>query len=342
MTCNVQVQLARQPEGQPLASDFAVREVPIREVGPGQFLVRNLELSLDPYMRSAIAGRHIGHRRLEPGEVIYGTCIGEVCASRHPDYEEGDLVSIEAGWQAYYLSRGEAHDQIRKVCAIDPLSAHLGAAGMPGLTAWVAVERLAEAKLGQTLLVSAAAGAVGGTAGQLARIKGARAIGLVGSPQKAALVVDRYGFAAAINYRDSDWLDQLRDIADEGIHAYVDCVGGAMLNAIMPLMALGGAVVPIGIAPPSDRGGSADLLSGFNVGLLMARRARMLGLIVYDHFDGFDHYTAIAARLIAEGKLIVHEDRVEGLEHAPAHFERLMRGENVGKAVVGIASRQTG
>lgn len=334
---NRQIQLVAQPDGMPTAADFVLRSVCVPEIGPGQFLVRNLELSLDPYIRTAIAGRHIGHRRLEAGEVIYGSCVGRVERSRHPDYPEGQLVVIESGWQDYHVASGSEHERIRKVRAATPLSAHLGILGMPGLTAWAGIEQLARVRLGDTVVVSGAAGAVGGAAGQLARAKGCRVVGLVGSAGKASLVTGRYGFDAAVNYRDADWTAQLARHCPDGIDAFFDCVGGPMLNAVTPLLAHYGSIVCCGLAPPSDRGGMAEAPAGFNTGLLMARRARMMGLIVYDYFDRFDRYERVAGALLSQGRLVLHEDRVSGLEQAPAHFERLMRGETSGKAIVTIA-----
>lgn len=335
---NLQVQLAAQPEGVPGEEHFVLRRVPVPELEPGQFLLRNLELSLDPYIRSAIAGRHIGHRRLDPGEVIYGSCVAQVVRSRHPDYAEGELVVGESGWQDYHVSRGEAHERLRKVGPAVPLSLHLGVLGMPGLTAWAGIERLAGVKLGDTVVVSAAAGAVGGTAGQLARAKGCRTVGIVGSADKADLVTRSYGFDAAVNYREADWVERLAGHCPDGIDAFFDCVGGATLNAVTPLMAHYGAIVCCGIAPPSDRGGAVEAAAaGFNTGMLMARRARMFGLIVYDFYEHFDRYVRAAGRLVADGRLVAVEDKRHGLAEAPAHFVRLMRGETRGKAVVTLA-----
>lgn len=337
MTLNRQVQLIAQPEGVPGAIDFELRTVSVREIGEGEFLVRNLVLSLDPYIRTAITGRHIGHRPLDPGDVIYGSCVGQVVQSRHPGYAEGEFVVLESGWQDYFVANGGEHQHVRKVSAVDPLSAHLGIIGMPGLTAWAGIECLADVKLGDTVVVSAAAGAVGGAAGQIARAKGCRVVGLVGSTEKGRLITDRYGFDAAINYRDADWVARLAAACPDGINAFFDAVGGTTLNAVTPLLALYGSIICVGLALPSDRGGGSAAPVGFNTGLLMARCGRMHGLIVYDYYDRFDHFVRIAEAMLANGSLILQEDRVEGLENAPGLFDRLMAGETSGKAIVAIA-----
>ena len=333
---NLQVQLARQPDGVPKATDFQVVTVARPKPGPGQFLIRNLYLSLDPYQRGAIAGRHMGHVKLNPGEVIYGRCLGEVIESHHPGYAVGEIVLVEAGWQQYYVSDANAHDEVRKITPDAPLSAYLGALGMPGLTAWAGVEKLAQPRLGDTFVVSAAAGPVGGTAGQLAKAKGCRVVGIAGSDEKCRLVVDKYGFDACINYRAKDWTDQLKAACPDGVNAYFDNVGGPMLDAVTAALALYGKIIMCGLVSQYNRTAD-DGWKGHNMGPFIGKRAQLLGLVVYDYYDHFFDYMKIGARLIKQGKLAIHEDRVDGLENAPAHFAKLMSGDNTGKALVAIA-----
>jgi NADPH-dependent curcumin reductase CurA len=332
---NLQVQLARQPEGVPKASDFQIAKAPKPAPGPGQFLVRNIYLSLDPYQRGAIAGRHMGHARLNQGDVIYGRCVGQVMESHHPGYAAGEYVLIESGWQQYYVSDANPHDEVRKIQPAAPLSAYIGALGMPGLTAWAGVEKLASPRLGDTFVVSAAAGPVGGTAGQLAKAKGCRAVGIAGSDEKCRLVVDKFGFDACINYKAKDWPEQLKAACPDGIHVYFDNVGGPVLDIITQQLALYGKVIMCGLVSQYNRT-KDDGWNGHNMGPFVGKRAQLLGLVVYDYYDRFDEYIKVATRLVQAGKLAIHEDRAEGLEAAPAHFVKLMSGQNTGKALVAI------
>jgi NADPH-dependent curcumin reductase CurA len=333
---NIQVQLARQPDGTPKVSDFQVVKTELPRLADGQFLVRNVYLSLDPYMRGAIAGRHMGHQRLNQGDVIYGRCVAEVMESRHKDYAAGDYVVLESGWQQYDVSAGEAADDVRKIDpAVAPLSAHLGVLGMPGLTAWAGVEKLADPALGSTFVVSAAAGPVGGTAGQLAKAKGCRAVGIAGSDEKCRIVVEEYGFDACVNYKNRNWTDELRSACPDGIDTYFDNVGGPVLDAITPALNLYGKIVLCGLVSQYNRAeGSAGY--GHNLGVFVGKRAQLFGLVVYDYTARLAEYHRAAVPLVRAGRLKFHEDRAQGIERAPEHFVRLMTGQNTGKALVVI------
>jgi NADPH-dependent curcumin reductase CurA len=334
---NLQVQLARQPDGEPKADDFRIVAADRPVVADGQFLTRTIYLSLDPYMRGAIAGRHMGHARLNQGDVIYGRCLSEVMESRHPSYRPGDLVVIEAGWQQYYVSNGGAHDAVRKVERRDgvPLSAHVGVLGMPGLTAYAGVEKLADPALGSTFVVTAAAGPVGGTAGQLGKSKGCRVVGIAGSDEKCRIVVAEYGFDACVNYRDADWPARLRAACPDGIDTYFDNVGGAVLDEIVKQLNLRGKVVLCGLMSQYNRvaDGAAH---GHDLGTFVAKRAQLFGL-VYDYVDRMAEFHKAVLPLLRSGRLRIREDHALGLENAPAHFARLMAGANTGKALVAVA-----
>ncbi len=333
---NIQIQLARQPDGEPKESDFQVAETDVPTAGPGEFLARNIYLSLDPYMRGAIAGRHMGHSRLNQGDLIKGRCLAQVMDSKHKDYAEGDYIVIESGWQKYCVSDGGAKDEVRKIDpSIGPLSTALGALGMPGLTAWAGVERLASPGLGDTFVVSAAAGPVGGTAGQLAKAKGCRAVGIAGSDEKCRIVVEEYGFDACVNYKNDDWEDALKAACPNGIDAYFDNVGGSMLDAITKQLNLYGKIVLCGLVSQYNRSGENEV-HGHNMGPFVGKRAHLLGLVVYDYYDQFDEFLKAAEVLVKAGRLNFHEDRADGIENAPAHFAKLMNGQNVGKAMVAI------
>lgn len=333
---NIQVQLARQPEGNPKAGDFQVVKAQIPKVGDGQFLARNVYLSLDPYLRGAIAGRHMGHQRLNQGDVIYGRCIAEVVESKHRDYKAGEYILIESGWQQFYVSDGSLDDEVRKVDpAMAPLSAFLGVLGMPGLTAWAGVEKLANPGLGSTFVVSAATGPVGGTAGQLAKAKGCRAVGLAGSDEKCRIVVNEYGFDACINYKNKTWTEELKAACPNGVDTYFDNVGGPMLDAITQQLNLYGKIVLCGLMSQYNRA-TDSAFNGHNLGPFVGKRAQLLGLVVYDYYARYGEFHKAAAPLLKAGRLKFHEDRANGLEKAPEHFVKLMSGLNTGKALVTI------
>ncbi len=327
---NLQVQLARQPEGVPKVTDFQVIKAERPTPGAGQFLLRNIYLSLDPYQRGAIAGRHMGHVRLNPGDVIYGRCLGEVIESKHPDYRVGDHVLTESGWQQFFVSDGT---KARKIKADAPLSAYLGALGMPGLTAWAGVEKLGSPRIGETFVVSAAAGPVGATAGQLAKAKGARVVGIAGGDEKCRLVVDKFGFDACVNYKAENWTDQLKAACRNGIQVYFDNVAGPMLDAVTAQTTPYARIVLCGFASQHNR---TDAWVGHNVGQFVGKRTQLHGLVVYDYEEQYGAFTKVAAQMLRDGKLAIHEDRIEGLEFAPQLFVKLMKGDNVGKAIVVI------
>lgn len=333
---NKQIQLARQPDGEPKVTDFQVAETDIPAAGPGEFLARNVYLSLDPYMRGAIAGRHMGHSRLNQGDLIGGRCVAQVVESKHADYAEGDYIVIESGWQEYCVSDGGAQDEVRKIDpSAGPISSALGVLGMPGLTAWAGVERLANPGLGDTFVVTAAAGPVGGTAGQLAKAKGCRAVGIAGSDEKCRIVVEEYGFDACVNYKNENWEEELKAACPDGIDVYFDNVGGPVLDAITKQLNLYGKVVMCGLVSQYNRSGD-DGWHGHNMGPFVGKRAQLLGLVVYDYYDQMDAFLKAAVPLVKAGRLNFHEDCAQGIENAPAHFSKLMNGQNVGKAVVAI------
>jgi len=333
---NVQIQLARQPDGEPQVSDFQVAQTDIPAAGPGEFLARNIYLSLDPYMRGAIAGRHMGHSRLNQGDLIGGRCVAQVIESKHADYAEGDYIVIESGWQQYCVSDGGAKDEVRKLDPnAGPLSAALGALGMPGLTAWAGVEQLAKPGLGDTFVVTAAAGPVGGTSGQLAKAKGCRAVGIAGSDEKCRIVVEEYGFDACVNYKKDSWVDDLKDACPDGIDVYFDNVGGTVLDTITQQLNLYGKIVMCGLVSQYNRSSDGGF-HGHNMGPFVGKRAQLLGLVVYDYYDRINDFLKAAVPLVKDGRLKFHEDRAEGIENTPAHFAKLMSGQNVGKAMVVI------
>lgn len=324
------VVLARALNKAPVAADFQIETAPMPEPAEGELLVRILYLSLDPYVGSVLRGRHLGERQPQPGDVIPGRGVGEVIKSRAPQFKAGDIVRGEVGWRDHAVLKAGGATKLSRADA--PLSAQLGVAGMPGLTAYAGVKHLAKVRDGDRVLISSAAGAVGGAAGQIARILGAECvIGVAGSEEKCAVVKTAYGFDDCINYRSADWKDRIRTAFPTGVTVYFDNVGGDMLMTALVNLALYGRVVLCGLASQYH---ADDRPAGPNPGLYIGKRAQLFGLVVYDFEKEQAKYTRLAGEWIRDRKLAVKEDRAVGLENAPALFEKLVRGDNVGKAIV--------
>lgn len=326
-----EVVLRRAVTAAPVADDFEVAERVVPAVGTGQLLVRSFYQSLDPYVGSRLRGRHMGEPAPQPGESLPGFSVGEVIRSGDPDFAPGDRVVGEMGWAEVGVM---AAAEVRRVSRDLPAAKHLGVLGMPGLTAWAGVTQLAKVGAGDVFSVDAAAGPVGGTAGQIARIMGARTVGLAGGPEKCALLTEVYGFDAAIDYRQADWTGTYATATAEGPTVHFENVGLSILMPVMQRLQTYGRVVLCGMAehyhaeaPPAQ----------MPVGLIIGKRAAMLGLVVYDFYPRWDEWVAMARPWIDEGRLVSVDDVSAGVESAPDQFARLMRGENRGKALVQMA-----
>jgi len=328
------VRVARLPVGLPRETDFIVSSEAVPEPTDGEFLARTVHLSLDPYLRSRLAGRHLGPP-VAPGDVMPGRSLVQIAQSRHTGFGEGEYLVMETGWSEWTVSSGR--DSRRFNPAIGPLSTALGVLGMPGLTAWAGVAELARPRPGDTFLVSAAAGPVGATAGQLARIAGCRVIGIAGSEEKCRHLTETFGFDVALNYKAPDFTNSLRSACPEGVDTYFDNVGGGLLEAVLSVLSPGGTVVLCGLISQYNAEGPP---SGLNLGLAIARRARLLSLVVHDHEDKYDAYLRRASEWVRSGRLRYLEDRADGLKAAPSAFARLMRGDNVGKALVVVGAER--
>lgn len=330
-----QVVLRHALTARPIAADFTIVEATAPDCPDNGVVVAPLFLSLDPYVGSRLRGRHMGEPAPAPMiEPIPGGVVAVVTQSRTPRLREGDYVhSVAGAWAERVALSADSARQIDP--AIAPLSAHAGVLGMPGLTAWAGVTQLAKVKSGDVFLVDAAAGTVGGTAGQIARIMGAdRVIGIAGGAEKCALVKDAYRFDACVDYKAESWLTGL----DAALHGappsvHFENVGLSILLPVMQRMTLYGRVILCGLveqyhadAPPPQ----------IPAGLIVGKRAQVSGLVVYDFYPRFDEYVERAAAWIRSGDLTYVEDRGEGLESAPALFEKLMRGETKGKPVVAL------
>jgi NADPH-dependent curcumin reductase CurA len=334
-TRNRQIVLAARPVGLPEPGDFRLVETPIPEPAPGEMLVRARYLSLDPYMRGRMSDARSYARPVGVGEVMVGATVGEVIRSRHPDFAEGDVVEERLGWQEYGLSRGR---EARKVDPrLAPISTALGILGMPGLTAYFGLLDVARPKPGETVVVSAASGAVGAVVGQIAKLAGCRVVGLAGSRPKVDYIVGELSFDAGIDYRAVPDLDRaLAEACPRGIDVYFDNVGGEVFEKCLFAMNNYGRIACCGSVSQYDGAPAAHGPRGIP-GLIVVKRLEVRGFIYTD-------YRAKDAAALSElkswvdaGKLKVREDILTGLEKAPEALVGLLAGENVGKRMVRVS-----
>ena len=318
----------------PKAGDFALVDVDMPTCPPGGILARVRFISLDPYVGTRLRGNHMGEAAPEPGTgLIPGGIVGEVVKSDSDRASVGQFVhSMEGGWAEVVALHADQFTVIDPDAA--PLSAYAGVLGMPGLTAWAGVTQLARVQAGDVFLVNAAAGPVGGTAGQIARLRGADAvIGIAGGPRKCKLVEETYGFDLCANYRTKGWQAAVDKAAPNGISVHFENVGADYLAFALSRMRLYGRAVLCGLAAHYHADGPP---ASVNIGPVIGKRAQLLGLVVYDFYARWDEFRAEVAPWVASGELAFEEDRVEGLAAAPALMERLVAGKNVGKAVVAL------
>lgn len=320
--------LRQVPTGMPQAQDFELRHLPIPVVGQGQLLLRVQWLSLDPFLRAQLGGRYAAP--CPPlGSIVPGYGIGTVVEDRSGRFSAGDVVTGMTGWAEHVVLDADTVTPVDTGAA--PVSTALGVLGIPGLTAWAGVRHILEPKAGQTILVSTAAGAVGSVVGQLCKAAGCRVVGISGSDAKCAIVTDAFGFDACINYRDADFLQALRAACPQGIDGYFDNVGGAVLEAALSLLRPKARVVLCGL---SDQYNRAERPHGPNLGPVIGARARLQGLVVYDHLGDLARCRGELAQMIAAGTLRYREHIHDGLASAPAGFIGLLKGDNLGKALV--------
>lgn len=335
MTENTQVLLRRRPTGEPAETDFEVVRTPVPTPGPGEVLVKAQFLSLDPYMRGRMSDAKSYAKSVELGDVMEGATVGEVVASNDARFAPGDVVAGGKGWQHYCVVPADA---LRKVdTRIAPLSAYTGLLGMPGLTAWVGLEDIGQPKPGETVVVSAATGAVGQVVGQIAKARGAKVVGIAGGQAKCDFAVRELGFDACLDHR-GDLNAQLDQACPEGVDVYWENVGGAVQAAVFPRfrdfgrMVMCGMIAQYNTAPGADTSGAA---AGPNLGAVVRKRLKIQGFIVFD--TGWPRYGQFLAEmhlLIRAGALKWREDIVDGLENAPRAFIGLLRGENFGKLII--------
>jgi hypothetical protein len=343
MAQNRKIVLASRPRGAPTPADFRLETGPVPQPQDGQVLLRTLYLSLDPYMRGRMSDAPSYAPPVEIGAPMVGGTVSRVETSRHGGFKAGDLVLGAAGWQDYALSDGTG---LTKLDADMPRpSLALGLLGMPGFTAWHGLLKIGEPRPGETVVVAAASGAVGSAVGQIAKLKGCRAVGLAGGEEKCRLVIEELGFDACIDHRDPAFAQQLAAACPQGIDVYVENVGGPVLAAVVPLLNTGARMPVCGlIAHYNDSaydGGTPppgpDRLPGF-LSTVLKKRIRVQGFIITDHDD--EEYELFARDIktwMREEQVKAIEDVVEGLEHAPEAFIGLLQGRNRGKLVVRVA-----
>lgn len=329
MNRNLQVLLASRPTAEVTEANFEIVERDIPVPGPGQVLVRNHWLSLDPYMRGRMSASKSYAASVEIGEPMVGGTVGEIVESKHPKFAVGDFVVGSLGWQLYAVSNG---DGLAKVDPnLVPLSAYLGAVGMPGATAWIGLLEHCQPKFGETVVVSAASGAVGAIVGQLAKMQGCRAVGIAGGKEKCAYVVDELGFDACVDYKAGNLYQDLKAACPTGIDAYFENVGGITMDTVFRLL------------NPFSRVALCGMIADYNLpeayGVRMMRsllvnRVKLQGFIVFDRQDLYPRAIAQLGSLVASGRLKYRESVAEGLRSAPAAFIGLLAGRNFGKQLV--------
>ena len=319
--------LASRPAGPVSEANFRLEEAPLPRPADGEVLVRNLWLSLDPYMRGRMSDARSYVKGVEIGELMVGQTVGEVLESRHAQLKVGDTVLTQLGWQLYGVTRDAAKVDAAKA----PLSYYLGLVGMPGMTAYFGLRELGAPRPGETVVVSAASGAVGSVVGQLAKIWGARAVGIAGGREKCNYVSEELSFDACIDYKAGDVREQLKAACPNGVDVYFDNVGGEILDAVLARMNLFGRVVVCGTIADYN---ALEPYRVRNWRAILVNRLRVQGMIVFDWKDRYGEALKALGDYFAEGRLKYRESIVHGLENAPRGLIELLAGKNFGKQLV--------
>ncbi|MCI0488616.1 MAG: NADP-dependent oxidoreductase [Blastocatellia bacterium] len=331
---NRQITLAARPVGYPKESDFKLIETPVPVPAEGEILIRALYLSVDPYMRGRMNDVKSYVPPIQIGEVMGGGVVGEVLESDNPHFQEGDIVEGLLGWQEYAVSNGQG---LRKIDPeIAPISTALGVLGMPGLTAYFGLLDICDPKAGETVVVSGAAGAVGSLVGQIAKIKGCRVVGIAGTDEKVAYLVNELGFDATFNYKTTDnYYQKLQEQCPGGIDVYFDNVGGEITDAVFMLIntkariSICGQISQYNLEKPE--------IGPRLLWTLIVKQARVEGFLVFQFADRYAEGILQMARWLKEGRLKYAEDIAEGIENAPQAFIGMLKGQNTGKQLVRIS-----
>jgi NADPH-dependent curcumin reductase CurA len=333
MTENTQILFKSRPTGWVDASHFEIVQTSLADPGPGEILVRNIFLSLDPYMRGRMRDRKSYTPGFELGKVLQAGAVGEVVASNDLALAEGDLVEGRLGWENYTVVSAALVDKVDGKAA--SLSHYLGVLGMPAMTAWIGLRNIGQPRTGETVYVSAASGAVGQVAGQIAKMHGCHVAGSAGSDHKVAYIQDELGYDAAFNYKTAPSLDEaLAASCPKGIDVYFENVGGAMLDAVLLRVNPYARIVACGMISQYNL---AEPKGVKNLSTMVGNKVRMQGFIVSDHMDQKPAFMAEMSGWLAEGKIKYREDITEGIENAPAAFIGMLKGENFGKQIIKIS-----
>ncbi len=339
MPINHRIVLNSRPVGAPTLDNFRLEEAPIAAPATGEVLLRTLFLSLDPYMRGRMSDGPSYAAPVALGEVMVGSTISRVEASQHPDFKAGDLVLGQSGWQSLALSNGKALSKLDT--AMTQPSLALGVLGMPGFTAYMGLLDIGQPQAGETVVVAAASGAVGSVVGQIAKLKGCRVVGIAGGAEKCRYVVSELGFDACIDHRSPDLKQQLAAACPKGIDVYFENVGGAVFDAVLPLLNTRARIPVCGLIahyndtalPPGP-----DRL-GLLPRTLLIKRIKMQGFIIFDDYaHHYGEFFGEMSQWLKDGKIKFREDVVDGLENAPQAFIGLLEGKNFGKLVVRLSN----
>ena len=325
---NKQILLASRPTAWVEESNFKLVEAPIPSIADGQLLVRNHFLSLDPYMRGRMSDVKSYAAPVKLGDVMIGGTAGEVVASKHPKFAVGDKVVGMLGWQLYGVSDGT---QLMKVDDRHiPLSAYLGTVGMPGVTAWYGLMDICAPKAGETVVVTAASGAVGSVVGQLAKMKGCRAVGIAGGAEKCRYVVDELGFDACVDYKAGKLWQDIKAATPDGIDCLFENVGGEIFDTLLARMNAFSRIALCGLIAQYN----AEPYPMKNIGSVLINRIKMQGFIVSEHMERWPVALQELGQGVASGRIKYRETVAQGLENAPQAFMGLLKGANLGKQLV--------
>jgi NADPH-dependent curcumin reductase CurA len=329
------VVLASRPVGEPKSSDFRIEDFPVPTPGDGQVLLRTIWLSLDPYMRGRMSDGPSYAAPVPINGVMEGEGVSEVIASNNPKFAKGDIVAIRSGWQSHALSDGNG---LRKVDAkAAPISTALGVLGMPGMTAYTGLLEIGKPKAGETVVVAAASGAVGSAVGQIAKIKGARAVGIAGGKDKCDYVKNELGFDDCIDHRDPDLAAKLKAACPKGIDVYFENVGGKVFEAVFPLLNPFSRMPVCGlVAQYNDTQASVPNWAAAMMRNVLTKRLNIRGFIVSDFAAMHGDFQRDMSQWVREGKVKHREFVTEGLENAPSAFMGLLKGANFGKQLVRV------
>jgi NADPH-dependent curcumin reductase CurA len=327
---NRRVLLASRPAGWVTEDNFRIEEAPLPAPADGEVLVKNLWLSLDPYMRGRMSDARSYVKGVGLGELMVGQTVGEVVQSKHENLKIGDRVLTQLGWQLY----GATKEATRIEEGRAPLSYYLGVLGMPGFTAYFGLKEIGQPKPGETVVVSAASGAVGSVVGQLAKLWGCRAVGIAGGPQKCAYVEQELGLDACVDYKAGNLHRDLQQACPKGVDVYFDNVGGPTLDALLRLMNLRARIVICGSISDYN---ATEPYGMKNLRALLVNRIRMQGMIVFDWKERYGEALQALGGYFAQGRLKYRESVVEGLDNAPRGLIALLKGQNFGKQLVKLS-----